>query len=231
MHDIISVSPSKIISESSKKELGRGNLGVLIARAGVGKTVCLIHIAYDQIFHEKRLVHVSLEEGVEKVTSFYDSIYYDLVKSSNFTDDDMHRELIEKNRIILAFLNQSFDVERLCTGLKNISANLAFRPDTLIVDGIDFERADRALFERFKQIAEEFKMEVWFSALSHRHIDKVNKRGIPYPCHDFDDLFSLIIQLRSESDGIFLRLCKDHDGSILPETSFRLDPNTLLVIE
>lgn len=79
MKDFISVSPLKVLEKSSRKSLGTGNLGVLIARAGVGKTACLIHIAFDRIFRQEKLVHISLEEGPEKVTSYY-LVGYDLVK-------------------------------------------------------------------------------------------------------------------------------------------------------
>ncbi|MBW1683167.1 MAG: hypothetical protein JRJ83_17455, partial [Deltaproteobacteria bacterium] len=83
MDSFISVSPLKILEKSSRKGLGKGNLGVLIARAGVGKTACLVHIALDKLFRKERLVHVSLEEGPEKVTAYYNVMVSDLVKALN----------------------------------------------------------------------------------------------------------------------------------------------------
>ncbi len=232
MKDFISLSPLKLLEKSSRKKLGTGNLGVLIARAGVGKTACLINIAFDRIFRQQKLVHISLEEGPEKVTSYYNVMYHDLVKALELTDDyDYYRMLIERNRMILAYLNQSFDIERLGANLRNLAENLDFRPDALIVDGIEFEKAERILFEGIKKIAEEFQVEIWLSALSHRHIDKVNERGIPYPCHELDDLFSLIIQVQPEPSGVFLRLLKDHDNPASPDASVRLDPNTFLSLD
>ena len=230
MKGFISVSPLKVLEKSSQKGLGSGNLGVLIARAGVGKTACLIHIAFDKIFRQKKLVHISLEEGPEKVTSYYNVIYYDLVKALNIADESEIRLLIDRNRMILAYLRQSFETERLRTSLKNLAENLEFRPDTLIVDGIDFEKAERAFFEGFKEIAKAFDVEIWFSALSHRHITDVNERGIPYPCNRLDDLFSLIIQLQPETSGILLKLLKDHDNETIPDASVKLDPNTFLAL-
>ena len=131
--------------------------------------------------------------------------------------------------MILAYLNQSFQTDRLRANLVNLSANVAFKPGSLILDGLDFETAQRDLFEGLKALAEEFKVEIWFSALMHRHISEVNERGIPYPCHLVDDLFSLIIRLEPEPSGIFLRLLKDHDNPSLPDTRVRLDPNTFLM--
>ena len=231
MKDFISVSPLKILEKSSVKGLGPGNLGVLVARAGVGKTACLIHLAFDKIFSRERTVHISLEEGPDKVASYYEVIYHDLLKALETEDTPEYRELLDKNRMILAYLNQSFDLERLQDNLKNLTEQLDFRPATLIVDGLDFEQAGRDLFEGLKGIAGKFQTEIWLSALSHRHITQTNRRGIPYPVHELDDLFSIIIQLQPEQGGVFLKLLKDHDSYGIPENSIRLDPNTFLAVD
>jgi len=228
MNDFMKVSPLKILEMSSKKELGRGNLGVLIARAGVGKTACLIHIAFDKLFRKEKLVHISLEDGPEKVTSYYNVIFYDLVKALNMDDEYETRMILDRNRMILAYLNKSFEIKRLKENLKNLVEHIDFTPDTLIVDGLDFENADREIFEDIKEVATEFNVEIWFSALSHRHIEDVNEKGIPHPCNQLDDLFNIIIQLQPTQSGIFLKLLKDHDNQVPSDASVRLDPNTFL---
>lgn len=229
MKNFISVSPLKILDKSSRKGLGPGNLGVLIARAGLGKTACLIHIALDRIFRQGKIVHVSLEEGPEKAASYYNVIYSDLVKALNIVDiNDENRMIIDRNRMILAYLNQSFDLDRLRLNLNNLKEKLEFNPDAMILDGLNFEKAERGIFEGLKQIAEEFQIEIWFSALSHRHISDINERGVTYPVNKIDDLFSIIIQVQAESSGVFLRLMKDHDIQKISDISVRLDPNTFL---
>jgi len=229
--DFISVSPLKILEKSSHRGLGPGNLGVLVARAGVGKTACLIHIAFDKIFRKEKLVHISLEEGPDKVASYYNVIYSDLLKALRIDDDDAHRLLLERNRMILAYLNQSFDLGRLQANLKNLTEHLDFNPGALIIDGLNFEGEGREVLEGLKEIANEFETEIWLSALSHRHITEKNERGIPYPCHEVDDLFSIIIQLYPERSGLFLKLLKDHDTYQIPENSIGLDPNTFLALD
>ena len=209
--------------------MGKGNIGVLIARAGVGKTACLIHIAFDKLFRNENLIHVSLEDGPEKVISYYNVIFYDLMKALDVENDYEMRMLLEKNRMILAYLNQSFEMGRLRTNVKNLVEKVEFMPDALIVDGIDFEKAGREMFEDFKEFAEKFQVEIWFSARAHRHITVVNKRGIPYPCNHLDDFFSIILQLQPLEAGLLLKLLKDHDHPILSGLSIRLDPSTFLL--
>ncbi|MFO8163591.1 MAG: hypothetical protein ACQEQO_09100 [Thermodesulfobacteriota bacterium] len=231
MKNFSTVSPLKILESSAYKELGKGNLGVLMARAGAGKTSCLIHIALDKLFHEEKVVHISLKDAPEKVASYYNAIIYDLVTILNIENEHDTRVLFDKNRIIFSYLNESFDLDRLYKSLANLVSKINFIPNTLVVDGLDFAETSRDIFEGFKKIAKEFDLEVWFSALSHRHIAEVNEKGIPFPCNKVDDLFSLIVQLSSNQSGIALTILKDHDAEAVPDTIVRLDPNTYLVIE
>ena len=230
MKDFMKVSPLKILEKSSHEGVGRGNLGVLMARAGVGKTACLIHIAFDKLFRKDKLVHISLEDVPEKITSYYNVIFYDLVKALDLDNEDEIRMLIERNKMILVYLNQSFEIGRLRENMKNLIEKMEFIPDTLIVDGLDFEKTERELFEGLKEIATEFQVEIWFSALCHRHITEVNERGIPYPCNHLDDLFSIIIQLQPTQSGVSLKLLKDHESEVMPDASVMLDPNTFLAM-
>ena len=228
MKNFISVSPLRILERSSRQSLGPGHLGVLMARAGVGKTSCLIHIAFDKLFRKEKLVHVSLEEGPEKIMSYYNVMYADLMRVLDVTDEHEFGNRMDRDRIILAYMKKSFDTGRLEASLDNLKNELDFIPGTLVVDGLDFENADRKLFEDFKTIAVKFGVEIWFSALSHRHITEVNENGIPYPCHQVDGLFSIILQLQAESAGIRLNLLKDHENPTIRDISIMLDPGTFL---
>ena len=228
MNDFIKVSPLKLLEMSSGNGLGKGNLGVLMARAGVGKTACLIHIAFDMLFRKQKLVHVSLEDTPEKVASYYNVIFSDLIKALEIKDETEGRILLERNRMILAYLNKSFEINRLKRNLNNLKEQIDFIPDIIIVDGLNFEKVDVEIMGEFKKVAEEFNVEVWFSALSHRHITEKNEKGIPYPCSRVDDFLSVIIQLDPSESGIFLKLIKDHGHQVDNDSSIRLDPNTFL---
>ncbi len=231
MKELLSVSPLKILKKSSRKELGEGNMGVLMARAGLGKTTCLIHMAFDNIFKNKKLVHVSVNENPEKVMSYYSVIYTELEKAMGITNSHEIREKIEKDRMILAYLNESFDINRLRATLRNMVDELNFIPATLILDGLDFEKTARETLEGIKDIAGDFRLQVWFSALSHRHIKNTNERGIPYPCDRIDDLFSIIMQVQPIESGIYLQLLKDHDNETIEGVNVKLDPETFLSME
>lgn len=231
MKDFARVNPLKILEGSARKELGRGNLGVLMARAGLGKTSCLINIAFDRLLRGAKLAHISLRDLPEKVASYYSVIFDGLVTALKIEDEAEVRAAVDKNRIILAYLRESFAPTRLRENLNNLVREIDFAPHTLIVDGIDFSVSGRELFEAFRGIAQEFETEIWFSALTHRHLSEVNERGIPSPCSNVDDLFSVIMWLYLTESGVILRLLKDHDRDRVPDTTIRLDPNNFLAVE
>ena len=223
-------SPLKILERSSGKGLGRGNLGVLVARAGVGKTACLVHIAMDKLLRNEKLVHASLQDSPEKVTSYYNVIFSELVKALGLPNPSEIKAQIEKNRMILAYLNQSFDLRRLRENLKNLSEKAGFVPKALIVDGLDFTRAEQDMFDGFRKVAQEFQMEVWFSALSKGTSDS-RTEGIPAPADKFHSYFSIVIELQPTESAVELRLLKDHERTTDLDEKVLLDPKTFLARE
>jgi len=218
----------KILEKSCRKGLGRGNLGVLVARAGVGKTACLVHIAMDKLLRNEKLVHASLQDSPEKVTSYYNVIFSELVKALNLTTPSDTKAQIDKNRMILAYLNQSFDLRRLKENLKNLAEKVGFAPDTIIVDGLDFSKVRAEIFEEFKKLAQEFQVEVWFSALSKAASSDAKNQGIPAPADKFDSFFSIVIELQPTESAVELRLLKDHESTTLLDEKVLLDPKTFL---
>lgn len=227
--DFIRVSPLKILEYSSHGGLGSGNLGVFIARAGVGKTACLIHIAFDNLFKKRKLIHVSVGESPEKITAYYSAILNDLSKALNLQRSNEEELIVQRNRMIIAYLGASFSVDMLKKNIQNMIDSIDFKPDTIIVDGLDFKKVERSFFVDIKKLATEYQSEIWFSALSHRDTREKNEREIPYPCNRLDDLFNVIIHLDPTDKGIFLRLLKDHDSTKVPDTSIQLDPTTFLL--
>ena len=52
--------------------LGRGEFGALTARAGVGKTSFLVQLALDKMLRGRNVLHISIDEPVEKVCLCYE---------------------------------------------------------------------------------------------------------------------------------------------------------------
>jgi hypothetical protein len=165
------------------------------------------------------------------VTSYYNVIYYDLVKAMALKGEEESKMLIDRNRMILAYLNQSFSTTRLRQNMKNLADKIDFTPDALIVDGLDFSKTSVETFQSLKELAREFKVEVWFSALCPPGVPETDERGIPQPCAHVADQCSIIVQLLPTPSALYLKLLKDHENPVPPDTQVKLDPNTFLVMD
>ena len=69
--ELIKKSPIRVFESSIDGGLGRGNLGVLASRHGVGKTACMVHLAIDKILRGQNVIHVSFGANVEHIMNWY----------------------------------------------------------------------------------------------------------------------------------------------------------------
>ena len=230
MKDLKDLCVVKVFEGSSRPGLGRGNLGVVMAKAGVGKTACLIHIAMCKLLENEKLVHISLDDPPDKVTSYYSVIFSELVKALDIENEHEIKASVDKNRMILSYLNQSFQIQRLKEYMKNLGEKVGHFPDTLIVDGLDFSKAERDVLEGLKEIAQTSKVEIWLSALAGKDPLTLNERGIPHPCSRFDDLLSIILLLEPTHAEISVKLLKHPNESGTKDRQLKLDSNTFLAI-
>ena len=71
-------SPMSTLSASIRGGLAPGQLGVVMARRGVGKSAFLVHIALGHLVRSTEVLHVSLQDAADHVRSFYDEIFRSL---------------------------------------------------------------------------------------------------------------------------------------------------------
>src|SRR4030042_4764412 len=96
-------SPLRILEKSTQGGVGPGNIGVIAARKGVGKTACLVHIATDQLFENKHVIHVSFSANTSHIISWYEDIFDEIAKKYNLDSaGEVHDEIV-RNRIIMNF--------------------------------------------------------------------------------------------------------------------------------
>ena len=60
-------SPLRLLEKGLHGGLGCGNLGVVLAGHGVGKTSFLVCVALDDLLRGNNVLHVSLRDGVPHV--------------------------------------------------------------------------------------------------------------------------------------------------------------------
>jgi len=224
-------SPLRVFERSIHGGLGKGNIGVVTSRKGVGKTAFLTDIALDDLMRERKVLHVTLQHPVDRVVEFYDEMFLELARSQKLEDRAETRLSVERNRHILSYRGLSeFGLSRLRDSMSFLAEHADFRPEALILDGYpDFEDVEEEVLVELKKLAQDFDLELWITALRHREGQERDERDVPAEVARFDDYLSVIVRLEPESDHVKLRIVKDHENEELADLHLELDPKTLLL--
>jgi KaiC/GvpD/RAD55 family RecA-like ATPase len=205
-------------------------MGLIMARAGLGKTAILVQIAMDSMLRGHKVLHVSIGEGLEKAKAWYEDIYKYIVESFQLDNAPEVEDELMRSRMIMTFKESAFSRLKLEERLNDLVYQNIFRPDIVVVDGFDFAEADYVSVMDLKEMMAAMNVQGWFSALRHRNDNRKSITGVPAPCHEMDGLFDTIILLQPEKDSILLNIIKDEYDSAAGKI-LNLDPSTMMVKE
>ena len=110
--DLIQRSPLRTLDAAIAGGLGKGNLGIVLARHGAGKTPFLVAVALDHLLCGERVLHVSLEQKVDHVRDFYDQIFEELARNAHLDDVRSVHLGLERARRIHTYLGGTFKIGR-----------------------------------------------------------------------------------------------------------------------
>lgn len=223
-------NPLRLFEHSIHGGLGPGNVGVVVARHGIGKTAFLVGIALDDAIRGRKVLHVSLNKSVDHVRKFYDEIFMDLARSSGLEDLATARLEMERHRMIHTYVGGTFTTDKLRHSMQFLKEVAHFEPACLILQGFAFERAAPADIEALRQLAAEFNVELWMSALTHRGV-AADEHGIPEPIANLAPAIAVIVQMADDDGTVKLSLLKDHDNPNVAKLTLALDPSTMLLVK
>ncbi len=227
--ELIKKSPIRVFEKSIHGGLEKGNLGVITARKGIGKTACLAHVAIDKMLRGKHVLHISFTDDPFHVRSWYRHVFDEVAKQYKLEDAlDVFDELVH-HRLIMHFKQKDVTFDKIRDNIQQVEKGTDFSPEIVIVDGCDFENVTDDTLANWKQLAADQNAAIWFAAILHRENLQIDDRGIPAPVNQYTDFFSVIIMLEPMQDFINLKLLKDRDSTDLEKLYLKLDPKTLLI--
>ena len=227
--ELIKRSPLRVLEKSISGGLGRGNIGVLASRKGVGKTACLVHIAADKLLQDQHVIHVSYASRVDHIVTWYEDIFKEIAKKPKMRAAlDEFDELI-RHRVIMNFKQDGTKTEQVLRSLEAMIVHGNFRAQTVIVDGLDFAQAGPEDLLKFKDLAGRLGLEVWFSASLKKEEPQFDARGIPYELAGYLGAIDVLISLQHHGDHVHFNLVQDHGRLAAKDLGLKLDPTTLLI--
>jgi hypothetical protein len=225
--ELIKNNPLRVLNPLDET-LPDHRMGLVMARAGLGKTAILVQIAMDSMLRGQKVLHVSIGEDLGKAKAWYDDIFKYIAEGFQLENTAEVENDLMRNRIIMTFKESAFSRPKLEERLNDLVYQNIFRPDIVVVDGYDFAEADYESIMDLKEMMASMNVQVWFSALRHRDDDRLSAAGVPAPCHEIDGLFDTVILVQPKQDAILLDIIKDeYDGAA--SKVLNLDPSTMMV--
>ncbi len=170
----------EVIDELTQGGLGGGELGVIVAPAGVGKTWVLAALGANAMKKGKHIVHYSLELNESYVGLRYDSIFTGIANQNlKYHKDDVinHMEKLKGDLVIKYFPTKTASVNTLSAHLKRLTT-LGTQVDMVVVDYADILRdmggsrevrhALGNIYEDLRGLAGEFQIPVWTASQANR---------------------------------------------------------------
>ena len=225
--DLSLQSPLRFLGYKTEGILPNGGFGAILARAGVGKTAFLIQTALDYLIRDKNVLHISLNDPVEKVGLWYEEVFRNMTAKWSRKQAQECWETLLPHRFIMTFRVEGFTVPILDERLTDLSEQGVFFPRVLLIDGFRFDQTSRNILLSLKTLVEKRALGAWFTVRTHRH-ETPGPDGMPAPLITVSDLFEVIIRLHPVGSEIHVNAIKG-GTSITDTPDLLLDPSTLLV--
>ena len=218
-------SPLRLLEKGLNGGLGTGNLGIVLAGHGVGKTSFLVGVAMDELLREGRVLHVSLSHTVAHVRAHYDTVYEELASSTHLEDQRLIHRDVDAHRSVRVYPPGSLTVAKLRDAVQ-AESQAADMPSLIIIECANLAEMSRAEAVELKALAKDLAVEIWLESASaeEREVTMTPEVAV------IDDLLSVILALEPSDGVVKLRAIKDHDNPDVSDLHVSLDPRTLLLI-
>ena len=199
----------KTIDDLCKGGLGSGELGVVIAPTGAGKTHALVHLGAQAVKEGKTVIHYTLELADTTIASRYDSCITGVPLSDLHVFKEQIYETVhdlEGSLYVKEYPTKSASPNTIRAHLEKLAMR-DVKPDMLIVDYGDLLRPNsrnsekrhelESIYEELRSIAQEYKCPCWTASQTNRsglNADVITMESISEAfskCFVADFIFSL----------------------------------------
>lgn len=127
--------PLRAIQVALGGGLRPGEVGAVHARAGVGKSSLLVHLALEKLLRGEAVLHVATQGGVDGVRDAYESIYEGLHREQKPLERAESLLAVERHRIIHNARGQTPTADRLDAVLDTLADVVDFSTKLVVIDG------------------------------------------------------------------------------------------------
>ena len=231
IQELNKISPLRVFDDAINGGLGKGNMGVIVSRHGVGKTACLVHLATDKLLRGENVIHVSFSGNVEHVMNWYKEVFREIAEVQSLDDAHNVYSSILSKRVVMNFSQDHISVEKVLNSLKSLIEQGAFNADAVLFDGYKLTIADEDDIVKIREFAKDMNIEVWFSVSPVRPDVKYDEYGVPDTLEKYLEYIDVLVGLKYHEtiDKVVMTVVRAHGKDVPKPMQVRLDSKTMLI--
>mgnify|MGYP003673643459 FL=1 len=168
-----------VIDDLADGGLGKGELGVMVAPAGIGKSWALVNVGANAVKAGLNVVHYTLELNEHYVGMRYDSVFTGIANQDLRYHQDKIAKVVEElpgTLTVKYYPTKGAGINTLAAHLERCRVNDK-KPDLIIVDYADLLRGAKGLekrhelgniYEDLRGMAGEYQIPVWTASQANR---------------------------------------------------------------
>lgn len=141
-----------------------GEIGVVRARPGTGKTALVIQFALERLLHDDRVLHLSIHDSIDTTRDGYDSLLAGLSGHMRPLERAEARLQVERRRLIHCTRGSLPTAASIDALLDTLGHVVEFAPRLIIIDGTEPTAGE---WEAMKALAARRELAVWYAARSY----------------------------------------------------------------
>lgn len=166
--DVKEVHQFELVDE--KIEVPDGELTLIVARSGVGKSAALINFALDTLRRGHKVLHFTADMTSERAHQYYQEIFSDYARNylppESITWDEIYH-----NFMVVSYLDAENMINDLGTEIETINASAQVTPNMIIVDGLEVNEQTSNDLMQLKNVASKHNVKLVASMRIHRATD------------------------------------------------------------
>lgn len=201
--------------------LAPGQLGVVMARAGVGKSGALVALGLDRAERGEATIHVRLGGSLTALETAYSLQLDERLAGLDPVSRAQRRAELAHRRLLVALPDPLDCAEPIDRTLRTAREGMGLSPDAILVDGFQWSgdaEAVRRQLVALRDAAEGHGACLWMAVRTRRTRTGANPTEMPPACAPFADLIDLGIFLEPSRGGVDLRVLHDGRGQTDRET-------------
>jgi hypothetical protein len=228
---LILKDPLKFLGFDSEEDITTGGTGAVVARAGVGKTAFLVQLAISALLKERNVLHISVQDLVDKVNLWYVEMFQNITKSFEPEQTKKLWDELLTRRFIMTFEGESFEFGKLQKRITELKTQKIFTPHLIIFDGLPYDKYDFDELDKFKDFLKSNLINLWFCVRTNIPFESDPDELLNHLGKEFIGLFDTIILMIPEKERIQVKKYISGSPITAQRPSLFLDPASMLVQE